>query len=51
MMIKEGSTKIINFMTPEAQVFVLGHCQSLKVKMQNFLSSTLGHGSDKLSTN
>ena len=49
MMTKEGSTKIVTYMNPGAHVFVLGLCQRHEVKMQYFLSSTLGHGSDKLS--
>ena len=37
MMTKEGSTKIVNFMTPGAGVLVLGHGhKSLIVKMHYF---------------
>ena len=39
MMTKEGSTKIVNFMTPGAGVHVLGH--GYVVKMQYFSSSCL----------
>ena len=41
MMMKEGSTKIVNFMTHGAGVLVLGRCQV--VKMQKFFSSSCLH--------
>ena len=51
MMTKEGSTKILNFMTLGAGVFALGHGHiSHVVKMQYFFSSALGHESEKFST-
>ena len=42
MMIKEGSTKIVNFMTPRAGVFVLwcGHISHI-VKMHYFFKNLL----------
>ena len=53
MMTKEGSTKIVNFMTPGAGVLVLGRGHIIHiVKMHNFFKiffSAMGHGSDKLS--
>ena len=53
MMAKEGSTKIVNFMTPGAGVLVLGrgHISHI-VKMHYFFKiffSTPRHKSDKLS--
>ena len=45
MMTKEGSTKIVKFITPGAGVLVLG-CGNM-VNMHYL--STVGHGSDKLS--
>ena len=50
-MTKEGSTKILSFITPGAGVFVLGHGY-IGSEMQYFFYlylCTLGHGSDKLS--
>ena len=41
VMIKEKPTKIVNFMTPGAGVFVLEHGHI--VKMQYFLSSSCLH--------
>ena len=51
MMTKEGSTKIVNLMTPGAGVFVLGHGLTIYVMKITIilLFCVLGHGSDKLS--
>ena len=54
MMSKEGSTKIVNFITPRAGILELGRCQkSLIVKMHYFFFFfffffSLRHISDKL---
>ena len=54
MMTKEGSTKIVNLMTPGAGVFVLGHGLTIyvmKITMKItiiHLFCVMGHGSDKL---
>ena len=42
MMIKEGSTKMVNFMTPRAKILVLGRGHvSHMVKMQYFFRNLL----------
>ena len=49
MMTEEGSTKILNFMTPGAEVFVLGrgHISQWKCIISlKFLFSNMGHGWD-----
>ena len=52
MMTKEGSTKIVNFMTPGVGVPVLGHCHiNHVVEMLNLfkiLTLTVKHRLDKL---
>ena len=49
MMSKEGSAKIVNFMTPRAGILVLGCGQiSCIVKMLYFFFSSLGHRPDKV---
>ena len=46
MMTKEGSTKIVNFMTPAAGVHVLGHGQICHiVKMLSFFKNLLRYSS------
>ena len=53
MMTKEGSTKIVNFMTPGTGVLVLGHGHISHSEMHYFLKksffSILRHRSNKLS--
>ena len=48
MMSKEGSTKKINFMTPEAGGLVLGRDLISHVEKMYYFFFTLGHDSDKL---
>ena len=54
MMTKEGSTKIVNFMTPWTGVLVLGrghisHTVKLYYFVKIFFSTPAGHRTDKLS--
>ena len=52
MMTKEGSTKIVNFMTPGAGVLVLGRghiSHIVKIILFKIFFSTPRHKSDKLS--
>ena len=52
MMSKEGSNKIVNFITPREGILVLGHGQISHLEKKHYffknLFSSLGHRSDKL---
>ena len=54
LIIKEGSTQVLNFMTPGAGILVmgcghLGHIVKMHYVYNFFYSSLRHHGSDKLS--